>query len=732
MGQKELKLLSQSQLSSPKSHINISRNIFDFQYIIGRGGFGKVWKVILKSTKTKFALKEMSKVKIIDRHSIESIINELKILSNLKNPFIINMHFAFQDYSNLYLVMDYLTGGDLRYHISKNNIFTEIQTKFFISNIIIGLEYIHKNNIIHRDIKPENLVLDNKGYVHITDFGIAKINELDNSSETSGTPGYMAPEVLFMQNHTFTCDFFALGVIGYEFCIGHRPYLGRSRQEIKNVILHKQVKINFSDIDKNDYNFINWNWSKDGIDFINKLIMRKPKERIGYYGIKELKEHKWMKNVNWDDILNMKIKAPFIPKGNDNFDKNYCEGNDKIGDETMERYRDYISDEMFTKIFKDYFYCRYDIGKFNCLKFDKKNYDSFSMKSLKNENKSEKKNNIRKKKIVIKDNFDEKTLRNNHSICVLSINRDKEKNNFKTTRNKIFDNCQLNEKIKSCSSITLNKSNSVQIISFNSKLKNNKKELKKPKKQYKSISSSNIHNLKIIYENNKNKMRVNKSLTLDNKKNNILNSSVKRNSSNFESESISKKIQNSPFSIKNKNIILKRPISKTDIHELFNSESFQLLNNLSNKDEKYAMSNRLNNKKNNQQLNSKIEIDKANSQRIGIEKEFVFQSKIMSWINQTNIITKSRSKDKILNDLISNKTENEKNSSTEKQDLNNNLLSPKVNLKNKNKSYNINYSNSRISKNTTKNSEGGNNKLSKNNFSNSNKYKCFSPISKKF
>ena len=731
MGQKELKLLSQSQLSTPKSHINISRNIFDFQYIIGRGGFGKVWKVILKSTKTTFALKEMSKVKIIDRHSIESITNELKILSNLKNPFIINMHFAFQDYSNLYLVMDYLKGGDLRYHISKNDIFTEKQTKFFISNIILGLEYIHKNNIIHRDIKPENLVLDNKGYVHITDFGVAKINEKDNSNETSGTPGYMAPEVLFMQNHTFTCDFFALGVIGYEFCIGHRPYLGRSRQEIKNVILHKQVKIKFSDIDKNNKLFINWNWSKDGIDFINKLIMRKPKERIGYYGINELKEHKWMKNVNWDDILNKKIKAPFIPKNNDNFDKSYCEGNDKIGDETMERYRDYINDEMFTKIFKDYFYCRFDFEKFNYLKLDKKNFGSFSMKNLKygNKNEKENKNNIKKKQIFSKDNFDEKTLRNTHSIVDLNINKDKENNNFKTTRNKIFDNCQLNEKVKSFSPISLNKSNSVQIISFNSKFKSKKKELKKPKKQYKSISSSNLHNLKIIYENNKNKMRVNKSLTIDNKKNYILNNSVKRNSSNFESESLSKKIQNSPFSIKNKNNILKRPISKTDIHELFDSESFQLLNNLNNKVEKYTMTNRLNNKKNNQKLNSEIEIDKANSQRIGNEKEFVFQSKIMSWINQTNIIAKSNSKDKVLNNLVSDKNEIDKN--IDKQDLINNIPSSKVNLKNKNKSFNINYSNSRISKNSTKNSEGGNNKLSKNSFSLNNKYKCFSPISKK-
>lgn len=130
------------------------------------------------------------------------------------------MHFAFQDFENLYLVLDYLIGGDLRYHISKQKKFSEEQTKFFIACLLLSFEYIHGNNILHRDIKPENMVIDDVGYVRITDFGIAKLFSRDNSSETSGTPGYMAPEVMCAQNHTIAVDYFALGVFGYEFMNG--------------------------------------------------------------------------------------------------------------------------------------------------------------------------------------------------------------------------------------------------------------------------------------------------------------------------------------------------------------------------------------------------------------------------------------------------------------------------------------------------------------------------------
>ena len=309
-----------SSKTSRKKHINkknteihntntLNKNMFEFNFVIGKGGFGKVWRVKEKKTKELYALKEMSKTKIIDKKSEKSINGEREFLSYLHHPFIVNMHYAFQDHDNLYLVMDLLTGGDLRYHCSRYRSFSEEQTRFFLACIIHSLSYIHKNKVIHRDIKPENLVLDDKGYVRITDFGIAKINMPDNSSETSGTPGYMCPEVMNAKNHSFPADYFSIGVIGYEFMMGRRPYRGRGRKEIKQQMLSYQAKI-----EKNEIKDM---WSLESVDFINKLLKRKEQERLGSKnGIKELKEHIWMKYYPWKDLSNKTLAAPFIPDKN--------------------------------------------------------------------------------------------------------------------------------------------------------------------------------------------------------------------------------------------------------------------------------------------------------------------------------------------------------------------------------------------------------------------------------
>lgn len=135
------------------------------------------------------------------------------------------MHYAFQDRDNLYIVMDYLSGGDLRYHICQNKKkFSESQTskfhnlEFFIACLILALEYLHYNNIMHRDIKPENLVFDKDGYLYLTDMGIAKLCRPDKTViDSSGTPGYMSPEVISNNHHDHTTDYFAVGVIAYEF-----------------------------------------------------------------------------------------------------------------------------------------------------------------------------------------------------------------------------------------------------------------------------------------------------------------------------------------------------------------------------------------------------------------------------------------------------------------------------------------------------------------------------------
>ncbi len=137
-----------------KQALDVDRNSFQNIYPVGKGGFGKVWKVRDKKLGHTYAMKIMYKAKIIQKKSINSVMNERELLSQLQHPFMINMVYAFQDRDNLYLCMDYLNGGDLRYHLGKVRRFTEEQTKFFIANILIGLEFLRESNIIHRDIKP--------------------------------------------------------------------------------------------------------------------------------------------------------------------------------------------------------------------------------------------------------------------------------------------------------------------------------------------------------------------------------------------------------------------------------------------------------------------------------------------------------------------------------------------------------------------------------------------------
>ena len=411
----------------------ITKSSFEFIGIIGRGGFGKVWRVLYKKTKQIYAMKKMSKCKIIDKRSERSVKAERDLLSIMNHPFIINMHFSFQDAEYLYIAMDLLTGGDLRYQIFKQKIFFEDQTKFFISCIILSLEYIHTNNILHRDLKPENLVFDAKGYLKLTDFGIAKIYRKENNKDTSGTPGYMAPEVMNAQNHTIAVDYFALGVIGYELMMRKRPYLGKNRKEIKEKIMSHQVQVK--------KNMVPQGWSVESADFINRLLQRKPANRLGLRGPTEVKEHFWFKFFPWKDLYLGKLDAPFIPKGNDNFDFKYCNSPDKNGVNTQERYYNIMNSVRYKEIFLDYLYFNryslvnnelekekifinpHEIYEEENINNDNKDYYDDKNKNIKDNNNYIRYNNI-KNKILFETNnenqISNRTLYHNSSLKKLS------------------------------------------------------------------------------------------------------------------------------------------------------------------------------------------------------------------------------------------------------------------------------------------------------------------------
>ena len=679
--------------------------------MIGKGGFGKVWKVKFKKIKKLFALKEMSKVKIIDRRSEISIINERNFLSKLNNPFIVNMYFAFQDFSNLYLVMDLLTGGDLRYQIVRHKTFNEIQTKFFLANIILGLEYIHSKNIIHRDIKPENLVMESTGYIRITDFGVAKINMKDNSSETSGTPGYMAPEVLFVQNHSFPCDFFAIGVIGFEFMLGVRPYLGRSRQEIKEVVFNFQAKIYDEDIPEN--------WSKESVDFINKLLLRKPNKRLGYKnGVNELKNHNWFKDIDWEKLEKKEVEAPFLPdKNSENFDKEYCEEIDNVSEETIERYRQYIADELFPDVFKGYTFCNSNIEEQLLME---------RHKQFKIKNKNIKKEYISKTHFI---NNSSSNFNNSHSNNINFENIFKNYDNIKSHKN--LSNSPSNIRKYNKLNIEINNNNN---LVKNKNINKSERNLQSKKNIYKERALSYNKINKNIYNNNKNnnnniqyklelnkkikkssslkeiktKNLLNKNLTTIKNKNNINNnltikkpSIIEININNIKKgQQLKEELMKKPNKIKNKKINNFKKLTyiqneKTIIENRFNKDEpmkiekklFDNNNNISKKNN----TNTNNNYKNLKLYNSNSQIN--------------FTSKIMSWIQQSSAKSRSLSKEKnnvkstsSLENISTSKASNLYNNTHSKSNKIINTNSNEENYKRKKKHKNIVFSPTNIIK----------------------------------
>ena len=152
----------------------------------------------MKSNEQLYAMKEMEKARVLQRQSVSQILDERLLLSQLRHPLLVNMEYAFQDHEQVYLVCDLMPGGDLRYHIGNLQYrYSHDETKFLIACLVSALQYVHSKNVIHRDVKPENLVFDDKGYLRLTDFGIAQKRERKNQHDCSGTPSYMAPEVVF-------------------------------------------------------------------------------------------------------------------------------------------------------------------------------------------------------------------------------------------------------------------------------------------------------------------------------------------------------------------------------------------------------------------------------------------------------------------------------------------------------------------------------------------------------
>ncbi|KAJ4312420.1 Serine/threonine kinase [Fusarium piperis] len=214
----------------------VNLNHFRLLRVVGRGAFGKVRIVERKDTNLSFALKYIRKDEVVRSESVRNIIRERRMLEYVNHPFICNLRYSFQDIEYMYLVVDLMTGGDLRFHISRKT-FTEEAVRFWIAELGCALRYVHSQNIIHRDIKPDNVLLDADGHVHLTDFNVASdVVKGRTLTSKSGTLAYLAPEVYAGKGYDVRADWWSLGVLFYECIYNKRPFEGGSEGSLSQQI----------------------------------------------------------------------------------------------------------------------------------------------------------------------------------------------------------------------------------------------------------------------------------------------------------------------------------------------------------------------------------------------------------------------------------------------------------------------------------------------------------------
>ncbi|EUD64870.1 AGC protein kinase [Plasmodium inui San Antonio 1] len=292
---------------------------FTFLKVIGRGSYGKVLLVKHTQNNKLYAMKILRKENIISRNQLEHTKIERNVLKCVSHPFIVKLYYTFQTSKKLYFILEYCPGGELFFHLSKMRELTEEAVIFYMAEIILALQYLHKLNIIYRDVKPENVLLDEMGHIRLTDFGLSKEGISDNNSAKSlcGTPEYLAPEIIDQCGHGKAVDWWSLGIMLYEMLTGKLPFNSSNRTVLFKRIKHETLRYPC---------FL----SPDAVDLLKKLFEKNPKKRLGSGATdaEEIKNHPFFKNVNWDDVLNKKVKPPFKPPLFDqmdlqNFDKEF-------------------------------------------------------------------------------------------------------------------------------------------------------------------------------------------------------------------------------------------------------------------------------------------------------------------------------------------------------------------------------------------------------------------------
>lgn len=280
--------------------------------VIGKGSFGKVFLVREIKTDYMYALKVLRKDNIIKRNQVEHTKTERNVLGYVNHPFIVGLKMAFQSKDKLYFVLDYCAGGELFFHLSKVGKFQEPRAAFYAAEIVLALSHIHALDIVYRDLKPENVLLDAKGHVRLTDFGLSKEGISSSSSGATsfcGTPEYLAPEILSRQGHGRAVDWWSLGALLYEMLTGLPPFYCRDREKLFEKIRKGHLEYPRS-------------LSAGAQALLRGLLTKDPRRRLGSEteDAEMIKKHIFFDDTHWEKLVRGEIPPPWDPQINERTD----------------------------------------------------------------------------------------------------------------------------------------------------------------------------------------------------------------------------------------------------------------------------------------------------------------------------------------------------------------------------------------------------------------------------
>lgn len=290
-----------SELGTNGARLGYRLSDFELLRTLGTGTFGRVYLTKFRGTEQYYAMKVLKKVEVVRLKQVEHINSEKAILSQIHFPFIVNLLCTFQDEKSLYMLLEYVVGGELFSHLRKAGRFSNDMTRFYAAEIVLALEYLHSLDIIYRDLKPENLLLDDKGHIKITDFGFAK--KVDDRTWTlCGTPEYLAPEIIQSKGHGKAVDWWALGILIFEMLAGYPPFFDDNPFGIYEKILAGKIVFPA-------------HFDASAKDLIKRLLTADRTKRLGNLkaGSDDIKKHKWFKGVDWQALLGRNIPAPIVP-----------------------------------------------------------------------------------------------------------------------------------------------------------------------------------------------------------------------------------------------------------------------------------------------------------------------------------------------------------------------------------------------------------------------------------